>query len=86
MNKMMMGIVTTSIGIILSVIGLLFGFFLLPILAHRANKVKNNTSIGLIPGLTDILDMPIYGVTFGLTIFGVGTIFIGLYLIYQEAK
>jgi len=85
-NKMMVGIITTSIGIMLSMIGILFALFMLPILASRTVAVKEDENISSITGLSDMVDLPIYGVVFGITIFGVGTIFIGLYLVYEGSK
>jgi len=63
--------------IIMGAISIIIGLVLLPVMATFTGTAKNNASVGEIGGLTTVIDMIMYGFTFGLVGLGVGLIYLG---------
>jgi len=63
--------------IIMGAISIVIGLVLLPLMAGFITDAKNDTNISDVPGLTSVLDLVIYGFTFGLVGLGIGLIYLG---------
>jgi multisubunit Na+/H+ antiporter MnhB subunit len=63
--------------IIIGAISIIIGLVLLPVMGGFANQAKNNNSTKEITGVTNLIDLILYGFTFGLVGLGVGLIYIG---------
>jgi hypothetical protein len=63
--------------IILGAVAIIIGLLLLPLMAGFVEAGKNNTSTKAIAGLPSVLDLIVYGFTFGLVGIGVGMIYMG---------
>jgi thiol:disulfide interchange protein len=63
--------------IIMGAISIIIGLVLLPLMAGFVSEAKDNASIASIAGLTSVINLIMYGFTFGLVGLGVGLIYIG---------
>ena len=63
--------------IIIGAIAIIIGLVMLPLVALFVTQAKANTSVASISGITSVLDIILYGFTFGLVGIGVGMIFLG---------
>ncbi len=63
--------------IIMGAISIIIGLVLLPVTAYFAQLAKENNSTIEVSGVTSIIDLVLYGFTFGLVGVGIGMIYIG---------
>jgi len=63
--------------IIMGAISIIIGLVLLPVMAGFTHIARNNSSVQNVGGLTTVIDMIMYGFTFGLVGLGVGLIYLG---------
>jgi L-aminopeptidase/D-esterase-like protein len=63
--------------IIMGAISIVIGLVLLPLMAGFTNSAKNDTNVSAVSGLTAVIDLILYGFTFGLVGLGIGLIYIG---------
>jgi hypothetical protein len=63
--------------IVIGAISIIIGLVLLPVMAAFTFGAKNNTSVKAVAGLSSLIDLILYGFTFGLVGLGVGLIWIG---------
>jgi len=63
--------------IIMGAISIVIGLVLLPLMAGFTNTAKNDTNVSGVSGLTSVIDLILYGFTFGLVGLGIGLIYIG---------
>jgi len=63
--------------IVIGAISIIIGLVLLPVMASFTFAAKNNTNVKAVAGLTSVIDLILYGFTFGLVGLGVGLIWIG---------
>ena len=63
--------------IIMGAISIIIGLVLLPVMAGFSATAKANGSVSAVSGLTSVLDLVMYGFTFGLVGLGIGLIYIG---------
>lgn len=58
-------------------ISIIIGLVLLPLVATFKEDAEGETAVSNISGLTSVLDLIVYGFTFGLVGLGVGLIYMG---------
>jgi len=63
--------------IIMGAISIIIGLVLLPLMAGFAATSKSDTNVSAVSGLTSVIDLILYGFTFGLVGLGIGLIYIG---------
>ena len=63
--------------IIMGAISIIIGLVLLPVIASFNNTAKTDANVSGVAGLTSVLDLVMYGFTFGLVGLGIGLIYIG---------
>ncbi len=63
--------------IIIGAISIIIGLILLPLTAEFVRLAKANTSVNSVSGLSSVIDLILYGFTFGLVGVGVGMIYLG---------
>jgi hypothetical protein len=63
--------------IIMGAISIVVGFVLLPLMGSFAATTKADTNVSAVTGLTSLIDLVLYGFTFGLVGLGIGLIYIG---------
>lgn len=63
--------------IIMGAISIIIGLVLLPLMASFTATTKADTNVSAVAGLTSVLDLILYGFTFGLVGLGIGLIYIG---------
>ena len=63
--------------IIMGAVSIIIGLVMLPLIALFLPSNTNNSSINAVSGLSTVVDLCLYGFTFGLVGVGVGLIFIG---------
>lgn len=63
--------------IIMGAISIIIGLVLLPLMAGFNASAKDDTNVSAITGLTSVLDLVMYGFTFGLVGLGIGLIYLG---------
>ena len=64
--------------IIMGAISIIIGLVLLPVMASFTKTAKTNTNISSVSGLSSLIDLILYGFTFGLVGLGIGLIYIGI--------
>ena len=63
--------------IIMGAISIVIGLVLLPLAAGFGASAKSDTNVTAITGLSSVIDLILYGFTFGLVGIGVGMIYLG---------
>ena len=63
--------------IIMGAISIIIGLVLLPLMAGFIATTKTDTNVSGVSGLTSVLDLILYGFTFGLVGLGIGMIYLG---------
>ena len=63
--------------IIMGAISIIIGLVLLPLMASFSATTKADTNVTAVSGLTSLIDLVLYGFTFGLVGLGIGLIYIG---------
>ena len=63
--------------IIIGAISIIIGLVLLPLMAGFVKDAKDDTNVSAVTGLTSVLDLILYGFTFGLVGLGIGLIYLG---------
>ena len=63
--------------IIMGAISIIIGLVLLPLMAGFTHDAKANANVSAVTGLTSVIDLILYGFTFGLVGLGIGLIYIG---------
>ena len=63
--------------IIMGAISIIIGLVLLPLMAGFVATTKTDTNVSGVSGLTAVLDLILYGFTFGLVGLGIGMIYLG---------
>jgi uncharacterized membrane protein YedE/YeeE len=63
--------------IIMGAISIVIGLVLLPLVATFKENAEDETAINNVSGLTAVLDLILYGFTFGLVGIGIGMIYLG---------
>ena len=63
--------------IIMGAISIIIGLVLLPLMASFIKVAKDDTNVSAVSGLTSLIDLILYGFTFGLVGLGIGLIYIG---------
>lgn len=63
--------------IIMGAISIVIGLVLLPLMAGFISDAKTNANVSAVTGLSSVLDLVLYGFTFGLVGLGVGLIYLG---------
>jgi len=63
--------------IIMGAISIIIGLVLLPLMAGFVSTTKTDTNVSGVSGLTSVLDLILYGFTFGLVGLGIGMIYLG---------
>jgi hypothetical protein len=63
--------------IVIGAISIIIGLVLLPVMAGFVASSKADANVTAVPGLTSVIDLILYGFTFGLVGLGVGLIWIG---------
>lgn len=63
--------------IIMGAISIIIGLVLLPVAASFVATTKADANVSAVSGLTSVLDLILYGFTFGLVGVGIGMIFFG---------
>ena len=63
--------------IIMGAISIVIGMVLLPLVATFKESAEGETAVTNVSGLTSVLDLILYGFTFGLVGIGVGMIYLG---------
>lgn len=63
--------------LIMGAVSIIIGIILLPLISQFTYDAKQNTSVAAVAGLTNILDLIVYGFSFGLVGLGVGLIYLG---------
>lgn len=63
--------------VIMGAISIIIGLVLLPLMAGFVASTKVDDNVSGIAGLTSLLDLILYGFTFGLVGLGIGLIYIG---------
>jgi len=64
--------------IIMGAISIIIGLVLLPVMASFTNTAKTDSNVSAVAGLTSVIDLILYGFTFGLVGLGVGLIVLGI--------
>lgn len=68
---------SAAIEMILGAVAIIVGLVLLPIMAGFSAAAKADTNVSAVTGLTLVIDLVLYGFTFGLVGLGIGLIYIG---------
>jgi len=63
--------------IVIGAISIIIGLVLLPVMAGFVATSKADRNVSSVAGLTSVIDLILYGFTFGLVGLGVGLIWIG---------
>ena len=63
--------------IIMGAISIIIGLVLLPLVATFKEDAEGETAVSNVSGLTSVLDLILYGFTFGLVGLGIGLIYLG---------
>ena len=63
--------------VIMGAISIVIGLVLLPLVATFKETAANETAVSNVSGLTSVLDLILYGFTFGLVGIGIGMIYLG---------
>lgn len=63
--------------IIMGAISIIIGLVLLPLMAGFVNTASSDSNVTAVSGLTSVLDLILYGFTFGLVGLGIGLIYLG---------
>jgi len=63
--------------IIMGAISIVIGLVLLPLMAGFVKDAKDDPNVSSVAGLTSVLDLILYGFTFGLVGLGIGLIYLG---------
>ena len=63
--------------IIMGAISIIIGLVLLPLVAVFKEDAEGETAVSNVSGLTSVLDLILYGFTFGLVGLGIGMIYLG---------
>ena len=63
--------------IIMGAISIVIGLVLLPLMAGFVDTAKSDANVSGVTGLTAVLDLILYGFTFGLVGLGIGLIYLG---------
>ena len=63
--------------IIMGAISIVIGLVLLPLMAGFVKDAKDDPNVSGVAGLTSVLDLILYGFTFGLVGLGIGLIYLG---------
>lgn len=63
--------------VIMGAISIIIGLVLLPLMAGFVASTKVDDNVSGVAGLTSLLDLILYGFTFGLVGLGIGLIYIG---------
>jgi hypothetical protein len=63
--------------IVVGAISIIIGLVLLPVMAGFVASSKADANVTAVAGLTSVIDLILYGFTFGLVGLGVGLIWIG---------
>lgn len=63
--------------VIMGAISIIIGLVLLPLMAGFVASTKDDDNVSGVAGLTSLLDLILYGFTFGLVGLGIGLIYIG---------
>ncbi len=63
--------------IIMGAISIIIGLVLLPLVATFKETAEGETAVSNVSGLTSVLDLILYGFTFGLVGLGIGLIYLG---------
>lgn len=63
--------------IIMGAISIIIGLVLLPLMGSFVATAKADANITSVAGLTSVLDLILYGFTFGLVGLGIGLIYLG---------
>lgn len=63
--------------IVIGAISIIIGLVLLPVMAGFVASSKADANVSAVAGLTSVIDLILYGFTFGLVGLGVGLIWIG---------
>jgi hypothetical protein len=63
--------------IVIGAISIIIGLVLLPVMAVFTATAKADPNVSAVSGLSSLLDLVLYGFTFGLVGLGVGLIWIG---------
>lgn len=63
--------------IIMGAISIIIGLVLLPLMASFTASTKADTNVSSVSGLPSLIDLILYGFTFGLVGLGIGLIYIG---------
>ncbi len=63
--------------IIMGAISIIIGLVLLPLMAGFTSSAKSDANVSAVTGLTSVIDLILYGFTFGLVGLGIALIYIG---------
>jgi hypothetical protein len=63
--------------IVIGAISIIIGLVLLPVMAGFTFLAKSDANVSSVTGLSSVIDLILYGFTFGLVGLGVGLIWIG---------
>lgn len=63
--------------VIMGAISIVIGLVLLPLVATFKESAEGETAVSNVSGLTSVLDLILYGFTFGLVGIGIGMIYLG---------
>jgi hypothetical protein len=63
--------------IIMGAISIVIGLVLLPLMASFSAATKADANVSAVSGLTSLIDLVLYGFTFGLVGLGIGLIYVG---------
>jgi len=63
--------------IIMGAISIIIGLVLLPLMGAFSASTKADANVSAVTGLTSLIDLVMYGFTFGLVGLGIGLIYIG---------
>lgn len=63
--------------IVIGAISIIIGLVLLPVMAGFTTIAKADPNVSAVTGLSSVIDLILYGFTFGLVGLGVGLIWIG---------
>lgn len=60
--------------VIKGIITIIIGAVMLPVGAYFVGLAQNNSSVKAVAGVTNVLDIVVYGICFGLVFIGIGMI------------
>lgn len=63
--------------IIMGAISIVIGLVLLPLMAGFTSTAKADANVTAVTGLSSVIDLILYGFTFGLVGLGIGLIYLG---------